>query len=260
MRASLIAGTAAAALLAVLAVAGPWALPDPDVPDYAAKLLPPGAAHPLGTDQLGRDVLARLASGARVTLGAALAVTALGAAIGIVAGGVAGYARGVVDAAISRVVDVLLAVPSTLVALAVVGALGPGLANLVLAMSVAAWAPVARLTRSHVLTSAARPDVIAARMAGIGRGRIVLGHVLPGAFLRVLAVAALGLGETIIGLSGLSFLGLGAQPPTAEWGQMLAESRYDLASSPWLLAGPGVAILLAVTAAGLLSDALRERL
>jgi ABC-type dipeptide/oligopeptide/nickel transport system permease subunit len=212
----------------------------------------------LGTDGAGRDEFARTVAGARASLGAALLVFAFSTAIGVTVGVLAGLVGGVVDLVISRVVDLLLGLPSLVLALAVVGALGPGFSHLILAMVITGWAGLAKLARSYTVGTRTRPDVIAARMAGISTIRIAAGHLLPGVLAQALIAATLMLGDTILGLAGLSFLGLGVQPPVAEWGSMLNDSRTDLTIAPWLLIGPGIGIIAAVAAATLLSDALRD--
>lgn len=252
------AGLAIAALLALVALVGPWLTADPNQTSYDTQLAPPSAEHLLGTDQAGRDQLARVVAGAQTTLGAALAVFVLVGVIGVVVGMVAALAGGWVDTVISRIVDLLLGMPSLVLALAIVGTLGPSLRNVIIALTVSGWAYLARLARSHALGAHDRPDVIAARMAGVGRVRIAVGHVLPGVTVQVAIAATMELSAIILGLSALSFLGLGVQPPTAEWGQMLAESRFALTQMPTLALGPGLAVMLAVGAAVLISEALRD--
>lgn len=252
------AGVGLGLVLVLAAAVGPGALPDPDLPDYTDQLAAPGAAHWLGTDQAGRDLLARTLAGARASLGAALLVMAIAGVVGLVVGTVSGAVGGVVDTVLARVVDVLLGLPSLVLTLAVVGTLGPGFWNLVLAMAATSWAAIARLSRSVALGAGRRPDVLAARMAGVGRTRAVLTHVVPGVASRAAVLATLGLGEAVLALGGLSFLGLGAQPPTAEWGTMLATGRDTFAYAPWQIVGPGVGLVLAVTAVTLISDALRD--
>ena len=251
-------GLAFAVLLVAAAVAGPWLLPDPDLPDYTRQLAPPGPEHLLGTDQAGRDLLARTVAGARSSLGAAVLVMALSGVIGLVVGTVAGAVGGIVDAVATRITDVLLGLPTLVLTLAVVGVLGPGHLNLVLAMALTSWAHLARIARSVARGAASRPDVVAARMAGIGPLRAVLTHVVPGVAVQVSVAATLGLGEAVLALGALSFLGLGAQPPTAEWGTMLAAGRETFAAAPWQLIGPGAGLVLAVAAATLVGDALRD--
>ncbi|PRZ40488.1 peptide/nickel transport system permease protein/oligopeptide transport system permease protein/nickel transport system permease protein [Antricoccus suffuscus] len=251
-------GSIGVLILAAVAIIGPLLVGDPDQTNYKNKLAAPSAMHWLGTDSNGRDLLSRAVHGAGVSFEAALIVFALTTVIGIGLGVPAGLMGGPFDIFVSRICDVMLGLPSLVLALAVVGALGPGFGNLVLAMSLTGWAGLAKLSRSLALSSRHRPDVLAARMAGIGRARIAVGHVLPGVFAHGLIAATLGLGETILGLAGLSFLGLGVQPPTAEWGSMLNEGRIDLNVAPWLLIGPGIGLVITVTAITLISDALRD--
>ena len=246
--------------LAVGAVAliGPLLTRNPNATDYAHQLLSPSHAHWLGTDEAGRDELARTVAGIRTSLGAAVVVFMLTTTTGFVIGSLAGYVGGFVDAIASRIVDVLLGLPSLIIALAIVGALGVGYWHLIFAISFSGWAYVARIARSHVLGSRSRLDVTAARMAGIGELRLFVTHVLPAALANIGIAATSTFGDTILALAGLSFLGLGAQPPTAELGQMLSDSRGDLARCPWLVIGPGVAIVTAVAAVTLISDAFRD--
>ncbi len=251
-------GLALAVLLAVLALVGPWLLPDPDLPDYTRQLAAPGPEHWLGTDQSGRDLLSRTVAGAGTSLGAAVLVMALAAGVGLVLGTLAGVLGGIVDAVVTRLVDVLLGLPALVITLALVGVLGPGFANLVLAIALTMWAQPARIARSIARGAADRPDVVAARMAGIPPVRAALAHVLPDAGLHVLVVATLGLADAVVSLGALSFLGMGAQPPTAEWGSMLATSRDTFAYAPWQLVGPAAGLVLAVAAASLIGDALRD--
>jgi len=254
-------GLTLALLLIGLALLGPLLAPyAPDAPNFRAKLEAPSAEHWLGTDQSGRDQLSRVLDAGRRTLGTALLVLGAVFIIGLVLGTIAGMAGGLVDVLLMRVVDVLMALPSIVLAIAIVGVLGPGFQNLVLALVISWWAYYARLARSYVLNARQRPDVIAARLAGIGWGRIMVGHVLPGVAAQLLIVATLDLGSMIAAIAGLSFLGLGVQPPAAEWGAMLADSRLYFTLAPWLLLGPVVPIFLAVIAANLLGNALRDTL
>lgn len=251
-------GLLLALLLLVAAVVGPWLTGDPHAPDYTNKLAGPSAQHWLGTDLAGRDQLARTLHGARTSLGAALLVMAITTAIGLTLGVLAGSAGGPLDWTLNRLMDVMLGLPGLVLTLALVALLGPSFLNLVIAMAATGWAGLAKLARAHTYASRSRPDITAARMAGAGHLRIAGEHVLPGAVALVFVASTLRLGETVVGLAGLSFLGLGAQPPTAEWGTMLAASRQTLASAPFQLIGPGVGLLVTVLAATLLSDALRD--
>ncbi|WP_300007705.1 ABC transporter permease [Pseudonocardia sp.] len=253
------AGLALAAVLLLAVLAGPLLVGQSTTElDLGDKLAPPGPEHWLGTDQFGRDQLARLLEGGRRSLGAAALVLAGALVISMTIGIAAGLAGPVVDAVAMRVVDVLLALPGLILALAVVGVLGPSFSNLVLALVISSWAYYARLARSYVLAARSRGDVLAARMAGIPGPRIVAGHIVPGVATQLLVVATLDLGGVIVAIAGLSFLGLGVQPPDAEWGAMLSETRLYFTTAPWLLAGPAVATFLAVTAANLVGDALRD--
>jgi ABC-type dipeptide/oligopeptide/nickel transport system permease subunit len=248
-----------AAALTVLTVFGSLLAPyDPNEPNFRAKLESPGSEHWLGTDQSGRDQFSRLLDGGRRTLGTALLVLSSIFGIGLVLGTLAGLSGGIVDSLLMRLVDVLMALPSIVLAIAIVGVLGPGFENLVLALVISWWAYYARLSRSYVLNARQRPDIIAARLAGIGWGRIVFGHVLPGVATQLLIVATLDLGAMIAAIAGLSFLGLGVQPPVAEWGAMLSEARLYFTLAPWLLFGPLVPIFFAVLTANVLGNALRD--
>ena len=251
-------GVVLAFVLFVLALVGPRFVMDPDVPDYTNKLQPPGSGHLLGTDLAGRDLLARTLAGAQTSLGAALLVMAIVTIVGLVVGVLAGSAGGVIDTVLNRLMDVVLGIPGLVLTLAMVGVLGPSFINLVVAMAATGWAGLAKLARSHTRGAGQRPDIIAARMAGAGPVRIAFGHVLPGAVSLVLVASTLRLGETVVALAGLSFLGLGAQPPTAEWGNMLSASRQTLAVAPFQVIGPGLGLMLTVLASTLIADALRD--
>ncbi|MEM1430370.1 MAG: ABC transporter permease subunit [Pseudomonadota bacterium] len=247
-----------AALLLFAALGAVWTPYAPDVPDYANALKGPSLAHPFGTDATGRDMFSRVMNGAHRSIGAAMLVLAAVFAIGLVLGTLAGLAGGLTDTVVMRVADVAMALPGLVLAFAVLGLLGPGFVNLLVALIVADWAWYARLSRSLSLDARQRPHVIAAQMAGIPRWRIVLGHILPGVALQVGIVATLALGSMIGAISGFSFLGLGVQPPAAEWGALLAESRLFFALAPWLLLAPAWMIFLSVLAANLVGNALRD--
>lgn len=255
-------GRAGMVLLAVLAVAtvlGPLLVPyDPNWPNYAEALQAPSVAHPLGTDASGRDVLSRLLDGAHRSLGAAVAVLTCLFSVALLLGTAAALAGGLVDTVVMRCADVMMALPGLVLAFAVLGLLGPGLVNLLVAFVIADWAYYARLARAYALNARSREDVIAARLAGIPGYRIVLSHILPAVAIPLGVVASLGLGGMISAISGFSFLGLGVQPPHAEWGAMLAGARMYYSVAPWLLLTPACAITIAVAAANLLGNALRD--
>jgi peptide/nickel transport system permease protein len=249
------------AIVAVSVLAPLLAPYDPDAVDAAGRLAPiGGAAHALGTDDLGRDILSRLLWGGRVSLVVGLAPVAMALVVGVGLGAIAGYARGAVDGFIMRCLDVLLAFPAYLLAIAIVSALGAGLSNAILAIALVSSASFARLVRGSVLSIREREFVHAARLAGARDTRIIWAHVLPNVLSPVIVFATLEAGRTIIFAAGLSFLGLGAQPPTAEWGAMLAQGRGLLNIAPHVASLPGVAILLVSLGLNLFGDGLRDAL
>ncbi len=231
---------------------------DPNAIDLQSKLLPPSSHHLFGTDQLGRDQFMRILIGGRQSLGAALLVMASVLVIALFLGITAGMLGGFVDIFLMRLVDVLLALPSLIITLAIIGALGVGFQNMLIAIIISSWAYYARLTRSYVVACMHRYDIVADRLAGIGWWRIVTGHILPGVFTQLLIIATLHLGGIIIQIAGLSFLGLGLQPPQAEWGAMLSDSRLYFVKMPWLIAAPSLAIFLSVAASNLIGNALHR--
>ena len=247
------------AFMAVTVLIGPLVVDhDPAEVDYSAKLLSPRAGHWLGTDQFGRDVLARTLEGGRRSLGAALLVLSGVILISVSLGLTAAMAGGFVDQAITRTIDIILALPSLVFALALVGVLGPGFGNLLIAMVISHWAANTRLVRSFVLSARTRPDVLAALEAGLSWPRVVTGHMLPEVMSKLLVVMTLRLGDIIVSISGLSFLGLGVQPPAAEWGAMLSQGRLFFENASWLLLAPAGAIFLTVIGANLLGEGVRD--
>lgn len=247
------------AALVLGALAAPLVAPgDPTAVHLEARYAKLSPAHPLGTDDIGRDLLTRLLFGARWSLGGALAVTVLVVLIGMGVGAVSGYCGGVVDTMAMRVVDALLAFPALLLALAVVGVLGPGLRGLLLALVATGWAGYARVVRGLVLSLRERAYVEAAKAAGASRGKILVRHILPNVVPTVVVLATLEIGQLILALAALGFLGLGAQRPTPEWGAMLNDGRALLFTHPELMIYPGVAISLAVFGFSLLGDCLRD--
>ncbi|WP_371786587.1 dipeptide/oligopeptide/nickel ABC transporter permease/ATP-binding protein [Streptosporangium subroseum] len=246
--------------LIVFAIAGllaPLLSPyDPTSGDLAAGLQPPSVDHLLGTDQLGRDQLSRLLHGAQISLAVTAAVLALSLTVGVVAGAVAGYLGGRIDRVISRVIDMAISLPGMLVALAVIGVRGPGVVNLVIAMSLWAWSPYARIARAKVAGMRDSPHLDALRLLGAGPVRVIGKHLLPPALGPCLVYASTDVGAIVLGVATLSFLGLGVPPPFAEWGQMLIEGRPFLASTWWLAYPPGIAITAVVFASNLLGERL----
>jgi peptide/nickel transport system permease protein len=248
-------------LVAVLAaLVGPALSPyNPAAQELARRLEPPTLSHPFGLDELGRDILARLLAGARISLLVGLAVVSVSSVVGMLVGSIAGYFGGRVDDVISRVVDVLMAFPGILLAIALVAVLGPSLTNVVLALSVIGWVGYARLVRGQALRARELDFVHAARALGAGSARVVLRHVLPTAFPAVVVQATLGMAGAIIAEASLSFLGLGVQPPTPSWGTMLDAGRAHLFDAPHLTIFPGLAIALLVLGFNFLGDGLRDR-
>jgi peptide/nickel transport system permease protein len=248
------------ALAVALALFGPSLSPyDPSAQALARRLEGPSLQHPFGLDELGRDILTRIASGARISLLVGLAVVSVSSLAGMFFGSVAGYYGGRVDDVISRVIDVLMAFPGILLAIALVAVLGPSLVNVVLALSVIGWVGYARLVRGQALRAREFEFVQAARALGAGSGRIVLRHVLPTTLPSVVVQATLGMAGAIIAEASLSFLGLGVQPPTPSWGTMLDAGRAHLFDAPHLTIFPGVAIALLVLGFNFLGDGLRDR-
>ena len=244
-----------------VALAAPALAPyDPSAVDGRAILAPPSAMHWLGTDNLGRDILSRLIYGARWTLGTAVLTAAAIVVIGVTVGVVAGYFGGWVDDLLMRVVDVLLAFPSLVLALAIVGTLGPSLQNVMIGMIAVWWVDYARVMRGLTLSLRQRDYVLAADCAGAGPAHIMLRHVVPNVIPSIIILATLEIGGLMLAISGLSFLGLGAQPPTPEWGTMLNDGRPFFLRAPQLMLYPGLAITLVVVACNLVGDGLRDAL
>jgi peptide/nickel transport system permease protein len=247
------------ALFALGAIFAPLVAPyDPLAQDLASRLQPPSAAHWLGTDQLGRDILSRLLYGSRISLVIGVVVVGLAGIFGTAVGLVAGYAGGLADEALMRLTEVFLAFPPLILAMAIAGALGPSLTNAIIAIAAVTWAVYARLARGQVLSLRPREFVEAARSIGASRTRILLRHLLPNAVAPLLIQASFDMGSAIISAAGLSFIGFGAQPPTPEWGVMISEGRNFISTQPWLSLFPGLAILFAVGAFNLLGDGLRD--
>lgn len=245
----------------VAAVIGPWLVPfDPSAQELALRLEGPSRLHWLGLDELGRDILARIMAGARVSLFVGVVVVSVSASVGALMGSLAGYYGGVVDEIISRVIDILLAFPGLLLAIALVAVLGPSLTNVALALSLIGWVGYARVVRAQVLQAREFEYVAAARAIGAATPRILIRHVLPAALPALTVQATLGMGGAILSEAALSFLGLGVQPPTPSWGAMLNYGRAHVLDAPHLTVFPGLAIALVVLGLNLLGDSLRDKL
>jgi len=260
-----IAGVLIIAVLAALALAAPLlASEHPDengvwrTINIAQKERSPSLEHPLGTDQLGRDMFSRMLYGARVSLTIGIVSVSLAIITGTLLGAVAGYFGGAVDMIVMRVMDIMLAFPSILLALAIVVLIGNGLLNVMLAVGIISVPTYARIVRSGVLSVVGREYVTASRALGAGDAHILFRHVLPNALPPLIVAGSLGIGAAILDAAGLGFLGLGAQPPLAEWGLMLSDTRQKLFTAPWLVAFPGIAIMLTVLGFNLMGDGLRD--
>lgn len=249
-------------LLVIVAavVLGPLLLPDPRAqPDILGGSLPPGLGHPFGTDQLSRDVLARVVAGGRISLAVALLAVALSVTLGAAVGVVSGYWGGTIDAVLMRVVDGALAIPRLFILLLVLAVWERvPVAALILLIGVTGWFATSRLIRGEVLRIREEGFVRAAEALGARRRRIIFRHLLPNTLGPLLVIATLGIGDVILLEAGLSFLGLGIQPPTPSWGGMILDSREVLVSAPWVGIFPGLAIVITVLSANLFGDALRD--
>lgn len=242
----------------LVALLAPWISPwPPDAVDVTRRLLPPSATHLLGTDALGRDVFSRLLHGAQVSLTAGFVVVLAGAGIGTLVGVVAAYARGWVDEALMRVTDLVLCFPPIILALAIAAALGIGTTNTIIAMLVVWWPKFARLARALALVQRGQEYVEAATVLGLRPRRILFRHIVPNSVGPLVVLVTLDVGNAIITFAGLSFLGLGVVPPTAEWGAMVAEGR-ELVEQWWVATFPGLAILTVVIGFNFLGDGVRD--
>jgi peptide/nickel transport system permease protein len=255
-----LVGVTIAGLVIVAAVAAPLLVPhDPLQSDFAAGLQPPGTpGHPLGTDQLGRDLLARVLYGARIALFIGVCCVLLTAIVGGLLGLLAGYFEGWPGAVLMRVADVQLSFPFILLALTINAIVGLGLRNIIVSLSVAGWVVYARVVRGEVLSVKERDFVHAAQALGLGRGRLLFRHVLPNVTPSIVILASLQFAQFIVAEAAISFLGFGVQPPTAAWGSMLSESRDYLFVAWWLAAFPGAALALTALGINLVGDWLRD--
>jgi peptide/nickel transport system permease protein len=248
------------ALLAIAAGADVLAPYPPTVGELAARLQPPSAAHWLGTDDQGRDILSRLIHGSRITLYVVLLVAVLAAPIGLLVGTASGYAGGWLDALLMRITDIFLAFPRLILALAFVAALGPGIENAVIAIAITSWPPYARIARAETLTIRQADYISAVKLLGASPLRIVLRHVMPLCVPSVIVRVTLDMAGIILTAAGLGFLGLGAQPPMPEWGAMIAAGRAYVLDQWWVAAAPGAAIFIVSLGFNLLGDGLRDAL
>jgi peptide/nickel transport system permease protein len=243
------------------AISAPLITPyDPIYQDLLAPLRPPSLSHPFGTDEVGRDIFSRIIFGTRISLTMGLMSVAIGGVLGVVLGLLSGFYGGIVDNIIQRAMDLMLSFPGILLALAVVAILGPGLFNIVVAVGVAGIPHFARLARSQTLSIREMEYVSAARAVGCTNRRILRKYILPNLLSTIIVMSSLRVGIAILAASGLSFLGLGAQPPTPEWGAMLSMGRAYLRQAWWITTFPGLAIMITVLALNLFGDGLRDAL
>ena len=262
-----LAGLAIVVLVLLVALFAPLLAPHaPNLTNNAAFLKPPfwqaggSLTYPLGTDAIGRDILSRLMHGARLSLVIGLAVVALSVIVGTVLGLAAGYFRGIFEIAVMRLMDIILTLPSLLLAIVIVAILGPGLMNAMLAVAIVVLPHYVRITRAAVIQETSRDYVTAARMNGAGHLRLMFSEVLPNCTAPLIVQASLGISTAILDAAALGFLGLGAQPPAPEWGTMLADAREFVLRAWWVVTFPGLAILITVLAFNLLGDGLRDAL
>jgi peptide/nickel transport system permease protein len=254
-----VAGAIIVTVVVVAALAAPVVLPwDPAYQDLPNRLQGPSWQHWFGLDELGRDILARVLLGARVSLMVGIVVVGVSSVVGMAVGGVSGYYGGRIDQIIGRIMDVLMAFPGMLLAIALVAVLGPSLLNVVLALAVIGWVGYARLVRGQVLRAREFEYVTAAKTLGAGTLRILTRHVLPSAVAPLLVQATLGMAGAILSEAALSFLGLGVQPPTPSWGTMINGGRVHLLDAPHLTVFPGLLLALVVLGFNFLGDGLRD--
>jgi len=258
---SLTIGLTLVAVLVLTALLAPLLAPfDPNMQTISARLLLPSAQHWFGTDGFGRDLLSRVIYGARPTLLLVSLILVLTIPVGLLVGITAGYVGGWTERVLMRITDIFLSLPNLVIALALVAMLGPGLMNGALALALTSWPPFARQARAETLALRRSDYLAAARMQGITGLRLMFGHILPLCLPTAVVRAALSLGGIILSAAGLGFLGMGVQPPTAEWGSMVAEGSKVIFDQWWVAAAPGAAILFASLAFNLTGDGLRDRL
>jgi len=256
-----VAGALVVGVLVAVAALAPLIAPhDPYDVDVTAILLPPSPEHPFGTDELGRDVFSRMVYGARVSLEVGFVAAGLATLVGVLLGALAGYYGGKVEALIMRFTDMMLCFPTFFLILAVIALLEPSIVNIMAVIGLTSWMGVARLVRAEFLTLKERDYVIAARSLGASDARIIFRHILPNSLAPVLVALTLGVAGAILTESGLSFLGLGVQPPLASWGNILNQGKANIEIAWWLSLFPGLAILVTVLGYNLLGEGIRDAL
>jgi len=248
-------------IFSLLAIAAPLVSPyDPSSIDQAGLLMPPSARHLLGTDGLGRDLLSRIIYGARISLSIGLIAVGISVAIGLVFGAVSGFYGGLIDSLIMRFVDIMLCFPTFYLILAVTAILGPSIFNIMIIIGLTSWMGTARLIRAEILSLKEREFIQAERAIGASSSRIILRHLIPNAIGPVMVNATLGIAGAILVESGLSFLGLGVQPPTPSWGNILIESKSTLGVAWWITVFPGAAILTTILGFNFIAEGLKKKI
>jgi len=257
----MVAGIAAVSLLFIVAIFAPVIAPyDYREQNIGQRLMPPSSQHILGTDELGRDVFSRMVFGTRISISVGIIAVAIAAFIGILLGAIAGYWGGWVDNVIMRVVDVFLSIPTIYLILTVIAYLGPSIINVMIVIGLTGWTGIARLTRAEVLKTKKMAYIESAKLAGLGKARIILRHILPNSLTPVLVSITFGIAGAIFTEAALSFLGLGVQPPFPSWGNILTSGKDYMHSAWWLIVFPGIAIFIAVFAYNMLGEGLRDYL
>lgn len=256
-----VVGLVVLAVLYASAVFAPWIAPyDPDEPDLAHALAPPSAAHIMGTDNYGRDEFSRALFGGRISLSVGLVAVGIALTIGVLIGAVAGYYGGLVDNLLMRLVDVVISFPVLFLLVTVVAVIGPSIFNIMVVIGLTGWTGVARLVRGQFLSLRRQDFVEGARALGAGDARLIFGHILPNALAAVIVAGTLGVGGAILTESALSYLGLGVQPPTPSWGNMLYDGQGYIRQAWWMTVFPGFFIFLTLVSINLVGDALRDAL
>ncbi|MBI4981901.1 MAG: ABC transporter permease [Candidatus Omnitrophica bacterium] len=247
--------------LTIIAILAPLVSPfDPSVIDQDSLLMPPSLKHFLGTDTLGRDLFSRIVFGARISLGIGLVAVGIATLVGLILGAAAGFYGGRIDGLIMRFVDIMLCFPTFYLILAVAAILGPSIFNIMIIVGLTSWMGVARLVRGEILSLKEREFIQAEKSIGASNLRIIIRHLIPNAIGPVLVSATLGIGGAILLESGLSFLGLGVQPPTPSWGNILIESKSTLGVAWWITVFPGLAILTTILGFNLIAEGLKKKL